>query len=70
MSALIRVFDHPWFTIPDEDGEFAIDDVPVGDHSLVAWHERIGERRERVAVRAGATTEVSFTLPVLEPGSR
>lgn len=69
MSALIRVFDHPWFTIPNEGGAFAIDDVPVGEHSLVAWHERIGERRERVAIRAGATTEVTFTLPVLEPGS-
>jgi plastocyanin len=69
MSALIRVFDHRWFTIPNEDGEFAIEEVPAGDHSLVAWHERIGERRERVTIRAGATTEVSFTLPVLEPGS-
>jgi plastocyanin len=66
MSALIRVFDHPWFTIPDEAGEFAIEDIPAGEHSLVAWHERIGERKERVIIRPGATTEVVFTLPVLE----
>jgi plastocyanin len=67
MSALIRVFDHPWFTIPNEAGEFTIDDVPAGEHSLIAWHERIGERRERVTIRPGTTTEVTFTLPVLEP---
>jgi plastocyanin len=66
MSALIRVFDHPWFTIPSEAGEFAIEDVPAGEHSLVAWHERIGERKERVTIRPGATTDVVFTLPVLE----
>jgi plastocyanin len=66
MSALIRVFDHPWFTIPNEAGEFTIEDVPAGQHSLVAWHERIGERRERVTIRPGSTTEVIFTLPVLE----
>jgi plastocyanin len=66
MSALIRVFDHPWFTVPNEDGEFAIDDVPAGEHVLVAWHERIGERSERVVIRPGATTEITFTLPVLE----
>lgn len=66
MSALIRVFDHSWFTIPDSGGEFAIDDVPAGVHTLVVWHERIGERQETVTIRAGATTTVSFTLPVLE----
>jgi plastocyanin len=66
MSALIRVFDHSWFTIPDTRGEFAIDDVPAGVHTLVVWHERIGERQEDVLIRPGATTDVSFTLPVLE----
>jgi plastocyanin len=68
MSAVVRVFDHPWFTIPDASGTFAIDEVPPGTHTLVAWHERIGERREKVAIRAGAATTVNFTLPVLEPG--
>jgi plastocyanin len=67
MSAVIRVFDHPWFTIPDDRGSFAIDGVPAGEHTLVAWHERIGERRDRVTIRPGQATEVSFTLPVLEP---
>jgi plastocyanin len=68
MSAVVRVFDHPWFTIPGEDGSFSIDGVPPGDFTLVAWHERIGERRERVTIRTGATADVAFTLPVLEPG--
>ena len=67
MSAVIRVFDHPWFTIPNDRGSFAIDGVPAGEHTLVAWHERIGERRDRVTIRPGQATEVSFTLPVLEP---
>jgi hypothetical protein len=34
---------------------------------VVAWHERIGERRDRVTVRPGQTTSIAFTLPVLEP---
>lgn len=67
MSAVIRVFDHPWFTIPDDRGSFALDGIPPGEHTLVAWHERIGEQRDRVTIRAGQVTEVSFTLPVLEP---
>lgn len=67
MSAVVRVFDHPWFTIPDEQGAFAIADVPAGEHTVVAWHERIGERRDRVTIRPGQATDVTFTLPVLEP---
>jgi plastocyanin len=67
MSAVIRVFEHRWFTIPDDQGSFSIDGVPAGERTLVAWHERIGERRDRVTIRPGQVTEVSFTLPVLEP---
>ena len=66
MSAVVRVFDHGWFTIPDGNGAFSIDGVPPGSYTLVAWHERIGERRDRVTIRAGVTTDVNFTLPVLE----
>jgi hypothetical protein len=68
MSAVIRVFDNAWFTIPAEDGAYAIADVPPGAHTLVAWHERIGERREKVTIKAGGATQINFTLPVLEPG--
>ena len=67
MSAVARIFDHPWFTIPDRAGAFRIEGVPVGEHAVVAWHERIGERRDRVTIRPGATTTITFTLPVLEP---
>ena len=68
MSAVARVFSHPWFTIPEADGTFVIDGVPAGEHQVVAWHERIGERRDTVRIRPGATTTITFTLPVLEPG--
>jgi len=67
MSAVARVFDHPWFTIPETDGTFTIDGVPAGEHTVVAWHERIGERRDRVTIRPGATATLTVTLPVLEP---
>lgn len=67
MSAVVRVFDHTWFTIPRDEGTFSIDGVPPGQYTLIAWHERIGEQRARVTIRAGQAAEVQFTLPVLEP---
>lgn len=68
MSAVVRVFDHNYFTVPGDDGEFVIGDVPPGEHTLVAWHERIGERRDKVTIRSGLATTINFTLPVLETG--
>lgn len=68
MSAVVRVFDHGWFTVPSEDGTYVMDDVPAGEHTLVAWHERSGERRERVTIRPGGTVQMNVTLPVLEKG--
>jgi hypothetical protein len=66
MSALVVVLDHPWFNVPTETGAFALPPVPAGEYTLVAWHERIGEQRERIRVAPGGTTRVDFTLPVLE----
>jgi hypothetical protein len=67
MTALIMVFDHPWFVIPNDEGTFTLPAVPAGELTVVAWHERIGERRERVRVVGGEIATLSFTLPVLEP---
>ncbi len=66
MAALIMVLPHPWFAIPDDDGRFTLPAVPPGELTVVAWHERIGERRERVRVAAGGSAKLAFTLPVLE----
>jgi plastocyanin len=66
MSALIMVLEHPWFTIPAESGTFTLPPAPPGEYTLVAWHERIGEQRQRIRVTAGGTTRAAFTLPVLE----
>jgi plastocyanin len=66
MSAVVRVFDHGWFTIPNDGGSFVIEGVPAGERTVVAWHERIGESRDSVTIRPGQTTQIEFTLPVLE----
>jgi plastocyanin len=66
MTALIMVLSHPWFVIPEDDGRFTLPPLPAGELTVVAWHERIGERRERVRVPAGGTAKLAFTLPVLE----
>lgn len=64
MSATVMVFDHPWFATPDEDGRFKIADVPLGDHQITAWHERLGDTTIRMRIEAGHTASLEFVLPV------
>ena len=64
MTASIMVFDHPYFTMPGQDGAFAIDDVPAGTFAVSAWHERIGESTQQITIDAGRTSVLSFALPI------
>jgi plastocyanin len=64
MSAVVRVFDHPFFAIPDEEGAFTIAGLPAGRHDVSAWHERVGEVTLATVVSAGRTASLSFSLPL------
>jgi hypothetical protein len=64
MSASILVLDHPYFAMPDEEGMFALPEVPAGQYTLVAWHERIGEQLTRLVVQPGQATTIEVALPV------
>jgi plastocyanin len=67
MNALIRVFDHPYFGVPDDAGRFEIEAVPPGRYDVVAWHERAGEVTASATVTAGGTAELTFSLPLTDP---
>jgi hypothetical protein len=66
MSATILVFDHPYFTIPDLDGSFELPAIPAGEYTIVGWHERVGERAERIRVEPGKAASIELTVPVAE----
>ena len=59
-----RVFDHPYFTVTDENGKFELTNVPVGTWNIMYWHEtgyfkgRDGALGFPVEVKANATTEM------------
>jgi hypothetical protein len=43
MNAYARVFDHPYATVTDKDGNFEIKNVPAGaEVNLIVWHEQGG----------------------------
>jgi hypothetical protein len=42
MKAFVRVFDHPYFAVTDDNGNFEIPLAPVGKYRLFVWHEGCG----------------------------
>jgi hypothetical protein len=70
MKAYIRVYDHPYFAVTDENGAFEIKNAPAGTCRLVIWHDSGWHdgngNGESVTVKAGQTTdlgEIAFKPP-------
>ncbi len=64
MSAVVLVLDNPYFTVPTRDGRYEIQDLPPGDYTVTAWHERARPIRHQVTIRAGQGTEMNFSVPL------
>jgi plastocyanin len=62
MSAFILVFNHPYFTITDDDGRYRIDGVPPGPYNVIAWNEGLASEPRPIAVPEGGIAELEFTL--------
>jgi hypothetical protein len=60
MSAYVGVFDHPFFAVTADDGNFEIKDLPPGEYTVVAWHEKFGERTTKVKVADAQAGEIAF----------
>ncbi|HEX8698421.1 MAG TPA: hypothetical protein VF815_06280 [Myxococcaceae bacterium] len=57
MSAVVRTFDHPYFTSTDAQGRFRLE-VPEGTHTLVLWHGRLPEASRPLTVKPGETVRL------------
>ncbi|MCP5073197.1 MAG: DUF2012 domain-containing protein [Rhodobacteraceae bacterium] len=53
---------HPYAVVVGEDGSFAIDGIPAGDYTLVAWHPRYGLKEVEISVTSGGAAEANFTF--------
>jgi plastocyanin len=62
MSAVVAVFDHPYFAVSSADGSFQIDGVPAGSYTLVAWQETLPSQTVPITVTDAGTTTSDFTF--------
>ena len=60
--AWVGVFSHPFFAISDAQGNYKIEGLPPGEYTLVAWHERLGEKTVEMVLVPGESRHHAFTF--------
>jgi plastocyanin len=62
MRASIAVFKHPFFTVTDKDGRFELKNLPPGEYTISAWHEKFGTMEQKITVGPKETKTVDFVF--------
>jgi len=60
MRAYVNVMSHPYFAVSAVDGSFAIPDLPPGEYTLAAVHEKFGEQTMKIKVGPKQNVKADF----------
>ena len=60
MQGYIGVLAHPYFAVTDGDGNFQIKNLPAGEYTLEAWHEKLGVQSQKIKIEPQQTQNVEF----------
>lgn len=61
MRSYIGVLDHPYFAVTGPDGTFELKNVPPGEFTIEAWHEKLGKQQQKVTLPASARGVAEFS---------
>jgi plastocyanin len=62
MKGYIAVFKHPYFAVTGKDGSFRLPNLPPGEYTVEAWHEKLGTMTQKITVAAGENKALDFTF--------
>ena len=62
MIGFIGILPHPYFSVSNGLGDFSITNLPEGEYTLEAWHEKLGTRIQKVSIKAGEKKELEFSF--------
>jgi plastocyanin len=62
MKAWMAVMPHPFYSVSQNNGSFTISNLPPGQYTIVAWHEKYGAQEQQVTVAAKESKAVNFTF--------
>jgi len=61
MQGYMYVTDHPYVVVSDANGAFSLADIPAGEYTLKAWHEKLGFKTQKISVKAGDSLSQNLT---------
>jgi len=62
MSAYILVFVHPFFSLTDDNGDYAISGIPPGSYTVLVWSELGRAQPRQVTLTGSETVEADFRV--------
>jgi hypothetical protein len=60
MSGYVLVVPTPYYAKSDKDGKYTIDNVPDGQHTIVAWREGVKSQSKTVSVAGDSKADFSL----------
>jgi hypothetical protein len=61
MKSYVGVMRLPFFAVSGADGKFEIKGLPPGTYTVVAWHEKFGEKTQTVTIGAKESKTQDFS---------
>lgn len=61
MKSYIGVMNNSFYSVSGADGSFTIKGLPPGKYTVVAWHEKYGEKTMEVTIAAKGSATADFT---------
>jgi plastocyanin len=62
MKSYMVVLPHGYHSVSQMNGQFSIANLPPGNYTLVAWHEKYGQQEQQVTVGPKEQKQVTFTF--------
>jgi hypothetical protein len=62
MFAYLFVMDHPYFGVSGADGTWKLPKLPAGTYTVVAWHEKLGQKEAQVSVGPDGVGSAAFVF--------
>lgn len=62
MKSYMAVLPHGYHSVSQTNGQFSIANLPPGNYTVVAWHEKFGEQEQQVTVGPKEQKQVAFTF--------
>ena len=59
MSAYAGVLDHPFFNVTGDNGSFEIKNLPPGQYTVEAWHEKYGTQIQSVTISSDSDAQMT-----------